>query len=90
MRFEGIHLGNATTPYAASLRIDAKLDPLKLFGKLRRALEKSKSSEELDAAKRDIQLVRDLLADEYLRPLFDVGIRKRAELGESGVDTIPK
>lgn len=64
----------------AGLLIDTQLKPLKLFKQLRRALDKAKTDEELDAVKNDLILVRHFLPPDYVQALFEAGKLRRAEV----------
>jgi hypothetical protein len=76
----------ATTPRACSMLLDAKLQPLKLYKRLRRRIEAAKSAAELSAISRDVVLIRKVLPKVYISPLVDLGHERRKELGYGRID----
>ena len=73
----------------AGLLLDAHLEPLKLYKKLMREIDKAGNAAELDAAKRDLALVLDILPRQHVEALFEAGKEQRARVGTVG-DEIPE
>jgi hypothetical protein len=66
--------------------LDAKLQPLKLYKRLRRRIEAAKSAAELSALAHDVQLIREVMPQSYLYPLLHLGRERRKELGNGRID----
>lgn len=84
MRNLGLPWERAKCKHHARLLLDAHLEPLKLYKRLVRQVDKATTPTDLDAVGRDIALVRDVLPAQHFDCLVELGKERRAVVGESG------
>jgi hypothetical protein len=69
----------------ATLVLDAKLKPAKLHRFLARRIAKAQTADELTALARDVGLVKRVLPVRYVKPLVELGLNRRNELGKAEI-----